>query len=153
MLLEATLEQYLHESIPLSKAMGIRVEHASSDRVLLWCPLEPNINHRGTGFGGSIASIATLTAWSWLWVLFKQRGITVKGQMPKLVIRKSSVDYAAPVEDDFSAELRPPSESEIGYFLDSFQRRNSGRIELKVEVLCLGEEVAHFEGVFVAIGS
>jgi acyl-coenzyme A thioesterase PaaI-like protein len=133
MLLEATLEQYLHEHIPLSKAMGLRVEVASQERVLLGCPLEPNLNHRGTGFGGSIASIATLAA--------------------KLVVRKSTIDYIASVDSDFTAELRPPSHEAISHFWETFERRGSARIELKVEVLCRGEEAAHFDGTFVAIRS
>jgi thioesterase domain-containing protein len=148
MLLEATLEQYLHEHIPLSKAMGLRVEVASQERVLLGCPLEPNLNHRGTGFGGSIASIATLAGWSWLWILMRDKSIAAK-----LVVRKSTIDYIASVDSDFTAELRPPSHEAISHFWETFERRGSARIELKVEVLCRGEEAAHFDGTFVAIRS
>lgn len=148
MLLEATLEQYLHEHIPITSAMGVRVEVASAERVLLSCPLQPNINHQGSGFGGSIASLATLAGWSWLWVLFREKGLT-----PKLVVRKSTVEYIAPVMDSFTAELRPPTDQAIRDFWNSFDRRSSARIDLKVEVYCLGEEAAYFEGTFVVIRS
>ena len=148
MLLEATLEQYLHEHIPITAAMGVRVEVASAERVLLSSPLEPNLNHQGTGFGGSIASLATLAGWSWLWVIFREKGLT-----PKLVVRKSTVEYVAPVTDSFSAELRPPSDASIRDFWNSFNRRSSARIDLKVEVYCRGEEAAYFEGTFVVIRS
>jgi len=47
----AELESYLHEHIPLSKAMAVSVAEASVDSVTVSAPLEPNINHRATVFG------------------------------------------------------------------------------------------------------
>jgi hypothetical protein len=47
------LEQYLHEHIPLSAAMGVKVVQADPQCVVLTAPLAPNINHRDTVFGGS----------------------------------------------------------------------------------------------------
>jgi thioesterase domain-containing protein len=146
--MENTLKRYLYENIPLTEAMQLQVMVASPERILLACPLEPNINHRGTAFGGSIASLATLAGWSWLWVMMRERQIG-----PRIVVSKSEIDYIGPVEGDFTAELRPPSDREIMAFTNSFDRRNSARIELKVDVLCNGEEVAHFKGVFVVIKS
>ena len=50
---KSELEKYLHEEIPLSKAMAVSVTHASADRVELSAPLGPNINHRDTVFSSS----------------------------------------------------------------------------------------------------
>jgi thioesterase domain-containing protein len=146
--LETALQTYLAENIPITTAMGIKVVIASPARVLLECPLEPNRNHRGTGFGGSIASIATLAGWAWIWVMMRERTVP-----PNIVISKSSIEYTHPVQASFSAELRPPSDAQIRSFIDSFDRRGSARIELKVDVLCQGEEAALFTGVFVAVKS
>ena len=44
------LELYLHEHIPLSKAMAVSVVVANQDEVVLGAPLEPNINHREAVF-------------------------------------------------------------------------------------------------------
>ena len=46
------LEAYLHEHIPLSKAMGVSVVSVEEGIVILRAPLAPNINHRETVFGG-----------------------------------------------------------------------------------------------------
>lgn len=146
--MENALQTYLAENIPITTAMGMRVVVASPERVLLECPLEPNRNHRGTGFGGSIASIATLAGWAWIWVMMRERAIP-----PNIVISKSSIEYVSPINDTFSAELRPPEESVIKSFIDSFDRRGSARIDLKVEVLCKGEAAARFVGTFVAVKS
>lgn len=128
--------------------MEMKVVVASPARVLLECPLEPNRNHRGTGFGGSISSIATLAGWAWIWVMMRERTMP-----PNIVISKSSIEYIQPVDSAFSAELRPPSDAQIKAFIDSFDRRGSARIELKVDVLCRGEEAALFSGVFVVVKS
>lgn len=58
------LQQYLHDHIPLSKAMQITVERISPESVTLSAPLAPNINHRDTLFGGSASTAAILAAWS-----------------------------------------------------------------------------------------
>ena len=58
------LESYLHEQIPLSQAMAVRVVSVSDDSVVLGADLAPNINHRETLFGGSASAIAILAAWS-----------------------------------------------------------------------------------------
>lgn len=56
------LEQYLHDHIPLSKAMQVSVLEASQERVILMAPLAPNINHTESVFGGSASAVATLAA-------------------------------------------------------------------------------------------
>ena len=48
-----TLQRYLHERIPLARAMEVEVRALASDGVELGAPLAPNINHRDTVFGGS----------------------------------------------------------------------------------------------------
>jgi thioesterase domain-containing protein len=51
MMSSADLQQYLHEHIPLSKAMSVKVVSVDLDTVMLSAPLQPNINHRETVFG------------------------------------------------------------------------------------------------------
>lgn len=146
--MEAVLENYLHDNIPLSRAMGIRVLIASPARILLECPLEPNINHHGTAFGGSIAACATLAGWCWLHVFMQER------QLPaKLVISGSSMDYLMPISGGFTAELRPPSLETILAFTQTYARRGSARIELEVDILCKGEIAAQFKGTYAALAS
>lgn len=54
----AELENYLHHQLPLSKVMQVSVLNLSTDSVVLSAPLEPNINHCGTVFGGSAFRMA-----------------------------------------------------------------------------------------------
>ena len=43
---QENLTEYLYEQIPLSKAMGIKIQHASLQNVIIAAPLAPNINHK-----------------------------------------------------------------------------------------------------------
>lgn len=145
---ERNLQNYLYEHIPLSAAMELEVLVASPSRVLLRAPLAPNINHRNTAFGGSIAALATLAGWSWLHIMLRERL-----SPPRVVIKSSQMKYEHPVNDEFTAELRPPSEEAYAKFISGLDRRGSGRIELSVDVLCQGEIVAEFQGEFVALAT
>ena len=58
------LQASLHERIPLSRAMGVRVLRAEPGGVVVEAPLAPNVNHSGTVFGGSASAVALLAAWA-----------------------------------------------------------------------------------------
>src|SRR5688572_7104112 len=67
------LGAYLYEHIPISKHFGVEVEQASAELVRLVAPLDLNLNHRKTGFGGSISAVAILASWSLLWCRLRGR--------------------------------------------------------------------------------
>src|SRR5512132_2090261 len=94
----AQLERYLHEQIPISRPLGVRVLAAGADVVRLGAPLEPNLNHRQTVFGGSLSAVAILAAWTWLYLRLGGPGFT-----GRIVIQNHGVEYLAPAEGDFVA--------------------------------------------------
>ena len=52
----SAIERYLHEHIPLTTHMEVGVDRIDDTGVRLTAPLAPNINHRQTAFGGSVAA-------------------------------------------------------------------------------------------------
>lgn len=138
---------YLHAHIPLSRAMGVEVRELSEGGITLWAPLAPNINHRGTAFGGSISTLATLAAWSLLRV-----GTDAFDPQPRLVIRRNTVDYSKPVEGDFTATARMPDIRNWAHFTETLQRRGRARISLFASVHSGDLVAASFVGDFVALG-
>jgi thioesterase domain-containing protein len=138
----ARLEAYLHEHIPLSRAMEIAVVAASAEELVVRCPLGPNINHRGSAFGGSIASLSTLAGWGWVWVLLRadERPVTI-------VVSRAEIDYLKPGLGDFEARLVVPDSAE---FVRVFERKGRARIALEAAVSEGGVEIARFRGEFVA---
>lgn len=142
----AALQAYLHEHIPLAKAMAVEVRAASPTAIELSAPLAPNVNHRGTAFGGSIATLATLAGWSLLRVRLDSAT-----PLPHLVIQHSRLDYLRPIDGAFSARVAYPAEADWPAFLARLAAKGRARLTLQVEVLCGDTLAARMEGVFVAL--
>ncbi len=138
------LERTLHEEIPLSCAMGVTVLRCDGQGLALAAPLSPNINHKLTAFGGSLANLATLAGWGLLQLLLRERApVTV-------VIQECRVAYRRPVTGDFTAVCAPPAPEVWARFLARLERRGVARIELAAHIPA-GEPVAvRFEGRFAA---
>ena len=145
MMQASDIEQYLHEHIPLSGAMGVRVVSVSRETVRLGAPLAPNINHRATVFGGSASALAILAAWTLLYVRLKSDGISAR-----LVIQRNSMDYEKPIHSDFTAEAHTPVDAQWDKFIQTLQRKGRARIQVVSWLACRGERVGELQGDFVA---
>jgi thioesterase domain-containing protein len=142
------LEQYLYESIPLSKAMGVRVRKSNAEHVVLSAPLIPNRNHQSTVFGGSASAVAILAAWSLLHLRLKQAGLQVR-----LVIRQNTMKYERPIAGKFLASSSVDDLPAWGRFQEMLKRKHRARISIKVRIRCHGEDVGEMLGEFVATAS
>ena len=140
------VEQYLHEHIPLSKAMAVSVSSIDSSGVTLSAPIQPNINHRSTVFGGSISAISILSAWTLIHVRLQVLAIPCQ-----IVIKSSNIDYTKPIETDFHAHCLSPLDRDWDRFITTITRRGKGRIVLDAEVYCQGLLSGKFRGEYVAI--
>ena len=129
----------------LAKHIGIVVESADDDAVVLSAPLAPNANYKGTAFGGSLYSVAVLTGWAWV-----TRYLAARGLAADAVIQESSVRFLAPVLGALRASAAAPSEAQIEKFRKMLQRAGRGRIRLRVEINHGDTVAALFEGVFAA---
>ena len=97
--------EYLYQHIPLSRAMGIEVTEASCERVVLSIPLEPNINHQETAFGGSISAAAMLSCWMLAYLRLNQIP-----NPTRLVIHKNRIVYRRPIAGPFGPAGPGPDE-------------------------------------------
>lgn len=140
------LQAYLHAHIPLSAAMDVRVLAVGPPELVLAVPLAPNLNHRGTAFGGSLVTAAILAGWSWLHVALRREGVDAR-----LVIQRQEMEYLSAVEAGFEAACAGPALSEFARFLQALRARGRARTTLLVEVRCGGALVGRFSGDFVAL--
>jgi thioesterase domain-containing protein len=143
---EQEIEQYLHRHIPLSAAMGVRVQVATPERVELAAPLAPNINHHETLFGGSGTAIATLSAWTLVNLRLRHANVRAR-----LVIQRNAMSYDEPVQGDFMAICEQPDEALWQRFLAMIERRGRGRITMNARLIYRSRRAASFEGDFVAL--
>jgi thioesterase domain-containing protein len=140
------LEQYLHGVIPLSRAMQVSVLELSEDCVLLGAPLAANVNHRGTVFGGSACTLATLAAWSLLYC-------RLKGNQPpaSVVLQRNSISFDRPMTGAFSARASLSANAAWPEFLRTLERRGKSRISVCAQLLFAGAQAGVFTGDFVAL--
>lgn len=140
----ARLQQYMQGSIPQVRHMQVRVTRCDAAGLGLGAPLAPNINHERTAFGGSLASLATLACWGYLWLLLEDRS----GM--HMVVNEAQIRYLKPVSGDLNAWCPAPAEKYLKKFMDTLGRRGRARLSLRAEFL--GEEIllAEYSGSFVA---
>ena len=142
----AAVEQYLHEHIPISKAMEVAVTSMDQYGVILSAPLAPNINHRNTAFGGSISTLAILSAWTFVHVQLEQLNLS-----SRIVIQSNSLDYTDPATGNFQAHCSAPDQEAWQRFLVTLSKRGKSRIMLASAVYSNGVLVGKFQGKYVAI--
>src|SRR5688572_22266881 len=140
---EIEAEQYFHEQIPLTRAMGIRVVANDEDGFVIEAPVALNSNHLRTAFGGSINAVATLAAYGLLWLELDDPAVHV-------VVAESSIRFLRPVRETIRAVCQRPGSEEWKAFREEFERVRKARIKLRVKVVEDAQTAAEFEGTFVA---
>jgi thioesterase domain-containing protein len=143
----AALEAFLHAKIPLTKAMGLRVIETGPNQLVLEAPLEPNINHLGSVFGGALHALPTLACYAALWTLLREGGID-----GHVVVKKSSAQYRQPVLTTFRASCARPPPPVATEFMNDLHRHRKARMDLESVVLgANGKPAVEFNGSFVAV--
>ena len=142
------LQAYLHQHIPLSRAMEVSVIEASPHQVVLSAPLAPNINHRDTVFGGSASAVAILAAWCMLHLR-----LSVQGLGSRLVIQRNTMDYLLPIDGTFTAVAQAPAAAVWEPFTRMLQRKGLGRIAQAAVLHYEGQPAGQLVGEFVAFGA
>ena len=136
-------EKFLHEKIPITRAMGVRVVANDENGFVIEAPVALNSNHLRTAFGGSINAVATLAAYGFLWLELNEAASHV-------VVAESSIRFLRPVRETIRAICLRPAAEELAAFRSQFMAKGKARIALRVNVIEDGETAAEFEGVFVA---
>ncbi|MEO7690553.1 MAG: YiiD C-terminal domain-containing protein [Sphingomonas sp.] len=142
---EPDLERYLHRQIPVSAAMQVFVQSVTADSVTLGAPLEPNINHKSTVFGGSASAVAILAAWSLLHVQLLGEGLVCE-----IVIQSNHMDYDRPITGAFTATSSLVDISAWPEFLKMLIRKKRARVEVQSILTFDGAIAGRLKGRFVA---
>jgi thioesterase domain-containing protein len=138
------IEQFFHDNIPLTRAMGLRVDSWREGRLVLSAPLEPNHNHLGTAFGGSLNALAMMAGYGLIWLKLAEAAAHV-------VIRRGQASFLKPVRGGLRAVCVSPPEEELEDFRARFRARGKARITLRTTVEGEGGPALEFEGEYVAI--
>lgn len=118
-----TLIQFIRNEIPLAHAMGLQLADCDDDRLSLRAPLAPNVNDKGCAFGGSLASLMTLSGWALVELALRRRGLDCD-----VFVAESSVRYLAPLWQDFHSEARLAADADWATFFHTLAARGKARI-------------------------
>jgi len=142
----AALERTLHDEIPLSQAMGIRVEAYDGISLKLAAPLAPNINHKSTAFGGSLYSLAVLCGWGMLYLKLAEAALH-----KHIVIQESNIRYLLPVDREMHAECSLDATA-LERFFRTLAKHGRARMALDVVIKHHGQTAVEFSGRYVVHG-
>ncbi|MEO7067222.1 MAG: YiiD C-terminal domain-containing protein [Rhodanobacter sp.] len=131
------LVQFILDKIPLARAMQLQTGHCDEDSVTLLAPLAPNINDKGCAFGGSLASVMTLSGWALV-----ERELRQHGDDCDVLIGASTVRYLAPLWQDFRSEARLAEGAQWSTFFATLKARGRARIEVECVVPGTDEQPA-----------
>ena len=122
------LQEKIHANIPLSGAMQFTIVELDSRSIRVRAPLQPNVNVHGTGFAGSIYSIAVLAGWALC------THIMERNQMAgDLVVAAAEIKYRSPISGDIQCQCEV-SEVDRDAFCTNFETHGKGRLVLTIEV-------------------
>ncbi len=141
------LESVLHHDIPLTREMGLTVRDWQHGRLELQLPLQANINHKSTMFGGSLYCGAVLAGWGWLHLQLRAQGI----EDGHIVIQEGQISYPLPVTRDATVVCQAPEEKVWKRFVATYKRYGRARLTLQTWILNEGseEKAVAFTGQYV----
>ena len=139
------LGKWLSSEIPLAKAMSMQITACDRRGLTLALPLAENINDKGTGFAGSIASAAALSGWCWITVLLRE-----KLGSNEVALYWSEMNYDKPVRSDFKAVCHAPPAADVELFLEQMQNKPKAKLAVTAEIVDDSGVVGRFSGKYAA---
>jgi len=129
----AAFQDWLQQAIPLVAHLGLERMAWQGDTLVWHLSLAPNLNDKGSGFGGSLAAQTTLIGWCWttLW-------LRSQGRAQDVVVAGAEQRYLAPVAGDYRLECRPALPDAVEALQARLAERGKGRLPL-VQRLSVGD--------------
>lgn len=143
-----SLETELRRDIPLARMMDIRIASWDGDSVTLVAPIGPNINDKGCAFGGSLASLMTISGWALIRLAMDQRGI--RGDV---YVQDSHIRYLAPVFGELRATARLADDESFDTYFSTLAARGKARLGACVQIAS-GQDIvgSSLQARYVAFG-
>ena len=139
------LQKKLHNEIPLTKYMDIKIKEYNEKELITTAPLSININDKGTAFGGSLSTITIISSWSLCWLIAKELSFDSKN----IVVIRNENSYKKPVTKDISCYTQKPSQEEIQRLKEKLETKKSASIKINSYIIEDNEVCVEFEGYYV----
>lgn len=137
------LNDYLNRHVPLFRAMQAQIQRCDAAGLALTAPLEPNVNDKGSAFGGSMAAIAALTGWTMTTLTLRNHG-----ESAEIVIIDSHLKFLRPVREGIVAECVLPEPAAVEQFIHRYREHGKARWTVEVVIHAAGEPAMTFKGQY-----
>lgn len=137
------LEERIRATIPLADAMQFAIAELEVDRIRVCAPLEPNVNIHGTGFAGSLYSLAVLTGWALCMHLIDTLQLDAE-----LVVGKAAIRYRVPVRGPIECRAACSVAAREAFAAGV---RDAGKGKMRLEITVGDGPAAVLDATFVAI--
>ena len=137
-----SLEKICHELIPISQHMGIKVANYTGTEVTLLAPLENNINHQQSAFGGSLFSLAALAGWGLMQLKLSEENLDAN-----TVVASGDVTYSRPVKQELSCTCSLPAD--WNQFLGKLHEKGKGSVTMVSTISTDEGSAMQFNGTYV----
>ncbi|PUE66518.1 YiiD C-terminal domain-containing protein [Arcobacter caeni] len=139
------LQNKLHNEIPLTKIMEIKIQNYNNQELITTASLEININDKGTAFGGSLSTLSIISGWSLCWLISKELGFNSNN----IVIIKNETSFRKPVTKDIICHTKKPSTEEIQILKEKLLTKKSASIKIESKIIENNEICVDFVGYYV----
>lgn len=139
------LENKLHNEIPLTKFMDLKITKYDEKELITIAPLNKNINDKGTAFGGSLATLTIISGWSICWLISKELEINSEN----IVVIKNEHSYRKPVTKELICHTKRPTKDEIENLKNKLLLKKSTSIKISSQIIEDGEICVDFTGYYV----
>ncbi|RXJ60822.1 YiiD C-terminal domain-containing protein [Candidatus Marinarcus aquaticus] len=144
-MIKLSLQEKLHNEIPMTKLMGLKINEYNAKELITSAPLEINVNDKGTAFGGSLNSIVTISGWSMCQLIAYELGY----EKSAIMIYKNSSEFKAPVHSRIMCHVQKPSEEKIDTLKRKLQNKHSGSLTVYAQIIEKGKVCVEFEGIYI----
>ena len=141
------LQLRIFKGISILQAMDAQLTAFDGTRLRLDAPLDKNFNDKGTGFAGSIASVAALSGWAFLSLQLAKRFSELANEV---AIYHCDLSYAQPITGDFHGVARLAAGQDLDALFARLADRGRGKIEILAEVMQGDEVKATLKGKYFA---
>lgn len=144
------LEQLIVQEMPITKHLEFSLATEEDGKLRTTAPLQPNANHMGSAFGGSLSMLATLTGWAMMHQLLEDKMEDMRRKV-EVMIQESDIEYLKPVCENIAVICERPDEDALERFQNMLDRWGRARLDLKCKIDAAGERAVTFMGRYVAM--
>lgn len=144
------LERLIVEKMPITEHLEFELAADDEGRLRASAPLQPNANHMGSAFGGSLSMLATVTGWAMVHQVVQDAMEDMRRSV-EVMIQESDIEYTRPVYEKIAVVCEPPDEDTRERFQEMLDRWGRARIDLECRIHAAGERAVSFVGRYVAM--